>query len=759
MTFILIGYNMKKSALVYSLLFLMLLAFNLVPLHAGDVTIIDSRHYSNVFGEMRNYRIFLPPGYNENPQKRYPVIYFLHGWSQRYFGIGPVYSDPYEEGDDNKGDNIANFVSAHDVIVVKSDGYNRNPDEEYYLRPYNIGSKKEVETYRQFPIYYPELVNFIDATYKTIPDREHRAISGLSMGGFMTYWIGGKYPQLFSAAGNFCGSAEFFVGPRAFPVEYSHSYMFKNYGGMKVRLNYGNKDFIRSYHEDVNRVWTQVMDNYEFKIYDAAHSTCGLGDMFGFLLNTFKDPPKKPLKWAHIDVYPEFTVWEYNVNTDRNVPGFTVLENVDKRGFRCSVREFLPDGELLPFVNVTVTTPPIYEANQKYIVNDLDSRTLKSVRNTIMSDNTGRLKISIDGSIHEIGINRLQDKPNICLASFKIENMDWVTSGKDVILSIRLLNKGSVAGKNIRAKLSATRSTTEIIKNESFFGNIGVSEIKLGTDTYNFKIRADSIEMVQFRLTVNDDQKNEWNEFFEIPVRRDLPEITDFVISDGRTFTVSRGGTDTETTVLGTGNGDGVANPGESIVILVKDHGTFRRTNLVFSDKYVNPFGINHRKSDEWSDFDHVGASNKYSVPLIASDCPDGHTLDFFAEYWLPDYPCHIIKQGKIKIQVKGKDTTSPELCWVQIPGDNIIRAKLSDGSRIQSVKAKLILRTSDEPEKSFYIELNDNGLNGDLSANDNVFSAQLPRQKLGFYRILLEATDSFGNTLIAEPAEKYFLH
>jgi hypothetical protein len=502
-----------------------------------------------------------------------------------------------------------------------------------------------------------------------------------------------------------------------------------------------------------------VMDNYEFKIYDAAHSTCGLGDMFGFLLNTFKNPPAKPVKWAHTDVYPEFTVWDYNVNTDRNVPGFTILENVDKRGFRCSVRDFLPDGELLPFVNVVVTTPPVYEKNQQYIVNDLDNRTLKSVRNNIMSDGSGRLRIRMDGSYHEIGINRIQDKPNICLASFKIENMDWVTPGKDVILSIRLLNKGSVTGKNVMASLAATRKTTEIIKNGSSFGNIGVNEMKEGNDAYSFKIKADSIEMVQFRLTVQDDRKNEWNEFFEIPVRRDLPEITDFAIADGRTFTVSRSGNDIETSVFGTGNGDGVANPGESIVILIKDHGTFYRSNLAFSDKYVNPFGINRKKSDDWFEFDYVGASNKYTVPLIASDCPEGHNLKFFAEYWLPDAPSHIIKQGKIKIQVKGKDTTPPELCWVQIPGDNIIRAKLFDGSKIQTVKAKLILRIKDEPEKSFYVELNDNGVNGDMSENDNVFSAQLPRQKLGFYRILIEATDSFGNTLTEEPADKYFLH
>ena len=41
----------------------------------------------------------------------------------------------FDKGDENKGDNIANFVAAHEVIVVKSDGYNRSPDEKYYVRP------------------------------------------------------------------------------------------------------------------------------------------------------------------------------------------------------------------------------------------------------------------------------------------------------------------------------------------------------------------------------------------------------------------------------------------------------------------------------------------------------------------------------------------------------------------------------------------------------------------------------------------------
>src|SRR4030095_7659273 len=111
-----------------------LVAFVLLtaPFHANSqsvagVSIIDSMHYSNVFGEIRNYRIFLPPGYFQNPQKRYPVIYFMHGWSQRYFGDGGQNYEQFDSANHSKGDNIANFVSSHDVIVVKSDGYNRSP--------------------------------------------------------------------------------------------------------------------------------------------------------------------------------------------------------------------------------------------------------------------------------------------------------------------------------------------------------------------------------------------------------------------------------------------------------------------------------------------------------------------------------------------------------------------------------------------------------------------------------------------------------
>src|SRR5690242_12343434 len=84
------------------------LTFHTNAQNTTGVTIIDSEHYSDVFGEIRNYRIFLPPHYFDSAEKKYAVIYFLHGWSQRYFGDGGQEYAEFDKGNDNNGDNIAN---------------------------------------------------------------------------------------------------------------------------------------------------------------------------------------------------------------------------------------------------------------------------------------------------------------------------------------------------------------------------------------------------------------------------------------------------------------------------------------------------------------------------------------------------------------------------------------------------------------------------------------------------------------------------
>jgi len=386
-----------------------------------------------------------------------------------------------------------------------------------------------------------------------------------------------------------------------------------------------------------------------------------------------------------------------------------------------------------------------------------DVTSSKTFVDTIRSDNSGKLMISIDGRVHEIGINKKNDKANICIANVEIGNMPWATNGKTVSLSIKILNKGLSAGKKISAKLSATRSTTEIMQGMCEYGNMDINEIKACQVPFSFRVQADSIEIAKFKLTLSDGDKNEWSEFFEIPMKKAVPEIKDFEIADGKMVTVVKSGIDSETIRLGHGNGDGVANPGESIVLLVKDQDKNWRTDLCFSDKYINPFGINIRKTDDWDPIYHYASSTKYNVALISSDCPENHEVDFLAEYCVSDEPLHIFKQGIIKINVKGKDTTSPQISWVRIPGDNVVHVKVYDGSKIQSVKAKFILK--ENPKKSFEVVLKDNGLDGDQIEGDNVFSKRIPDQKFGIYRVVTEATDWYGNSLVEECPDTFVLH
>ena len=93
----------------------------------------------------------------------------------------------------------------------------------------------------------------------------------------------------------------------------------------------------------------------------------------------------------------------------------------------------------------------------------------------------------------------------------------------------------------------------------------------------------------------------------------------------------------------------------------------------------------------------------------------------------------------------------------MDIPGDNIISVKVYDGSKIKSVKATFILE--EDPGRSFAIELKDDGVAEDRVKDDRLFSKKIPEQKFGFYRVVVEAIDSFGNKTIEEAPGEFLLH
>ncbi|MBK8505274.1 MAG: hypothetical protein IPL46_25605 [Saprospiraceae bacterium] len=719
---------------------------------SGSVAIIDSQHYSHIFADSRKYRIFFPPSYQVDRNRKYPVIYFFHGWAQRYFGeMADGYSD-YEKGDDNGGDNIAAFVAKRDVIVIKIDGLNQFSSEDLNLTPYNIGT---VSTFRQFPLYFIEFVKYIDETYRTIPDRDHRAVSGLSMGGFMTYWISGKYPDLVCGAGNFCGSLEMRVGPSEFPVEYNHIDMHKNYEGVNVRFHYGTRDRLRYYHYDLLKVWPQVMNNYQYHVYDASHVTCGLGDMFEFLYHTFKNPLPNPPNWHHIDVYPNFEIWDYDIKSDRTQPGFTILDNVNARGFKSAVRPFLPDGEPMSHVNLVFKSPPVYSPNFTYTVIDINSTRDEIKTDTLISDREGRLMLKVNGDEHHIGINKTDDLANIEISQIEVKNMNWAMTNRDVVISVGLINKGLRDAKNLKLNLTPVRDYVVVKSGQTTMAELRANRSKPSSIDFSVFVKVDSIEMALFRLVVEDEMGNHWIDDFSVQFRKDEVKIDNFVIADGGMHKVVNGGIDSLTGIVGSGNGDGIANPGETIVLLVEHEGNYYRTNAYSSDPNINPNSIHHRVTDSWSEYDHIGGGPRFTMPVITSDCPNGKSIDFWVEYWLPNSPEHIIKRGTIQIKVEGeRDMTPPIFSWLEVTNDKIIQVKLSDGAGIESVRLRLIpdQETADQrylkwdaPEE-FSIMLNDEAVHGDKIAGDSVFSLGINGKPSYFYKVEIIMMDSFHN-------------
>ena len=602
---------------------------------AGEAIILDRSHFSQVFGEERNYRIFLPPDYATSG-KRYPVVYWFHGWSERY--NRPVAGDPhrnYDAGTDYGGDNIANFVGSHDLIVVKWDGYNPRTPGEKYPRPYNISP---VETERQFPLYFPELVSYIDAHYPTIADREHRATAGLSMGGFMSFWVSGKYPHLVGSASNFMGSSEFFVGPRGFPVEYRHEEMHNNYEGMRTRMVKGSKDFIQFYHRRMNAIWNYTRPYHETEEFEADHGTPGMARTLAFHMNAFAHPLPPPEVWHHNDVYPDFSVWGWEVHSDRRVPGLTALENVSASGFRSSVREWLYGGNCMPQVKVTILSARLYPPGKRQAITYVRVRDGKVRLERENADAEGRLHFELDGDAYEVGVGPAAVP---ALDGFTVQDAGWATAGKPVRVRVRFWNKGATA--SAPARFAWETPNGSVYLKTRFAAVPALAPGKWAEIPLEFLVRDEQREIV--RLFAAGGGKKL---MLEIPLFPPASPASEFRIADGKSLSVFQEGVQKRQLRLGEGNGDGVAQAGERIAILLPDGDAFRAAELFTNDACMDN---SQRVSDVWGNYDHVGASAKYSLPLIAPGCPAGHRVRLLARVQLPDKPNHHIRYAVIEFR------------------------------------------------------------------------------------------------------------
>ncbi len=583
------------------------LLFMLVMIPVASFPQEDRSHFSEVFNREKPYRIFLPDDY-ETSGKSYPVIYYFHGNKGSHVS--------------SLSDVMAAFVKENPVIVVAWNGRSADSD----VRPYNIGYHSNINYETQFKDYFLEFVAHIDSNYRTLTDRANRAIIGHSMGGIMSFFIAGKYPHMVGTAVNSKGSPEFFIGYPDNHTLYPVRYMFGNLHGVNLRFHNSTTGELVYLNDEVHAGALQEGGlAYEYQVYEGGHSLMpgDLNDALDFVLRSFKNPLPAPQRWHHADLYPGFGVWGYRVESNLGEPGFIEMRGVTKGGMWIGTKKWQPDGWFIPGVQINVTTPPVYEPNTDYTLMDYnvtqDSRKILHHE----SNAEGCIAFSVNHEEHQIGLWKKNDPPEIvCLAHKVDERNIFLTHHEPCSLKLRLLNRGGSEAKNVKVEISCSDPDVSIANPMIEAGKLVPGE-PVWIDP-EFRIIASNkppSNGAPFRLKFHllmTDGKNTWRDEFEAPVIYDVPEFTNIGIDDG------------DSEIFGSGNGNNITEPGESVMIYEVSH----RTRLYYDDPCIDGERIHvDLQPDKWGDGYAVS-----SVIHVSEGCPIGHQIRFLASYEVKEW-------------------------------------------------------------------------------------------------------------------------
>ncbi len=133
----------------------------------------------------REVAVYLPAGYAANQNRRYPVVYLLHGYGGREDTFLARLANLQESGD-----RLAAAQGFSSAIVVTPNAYSLHKGSMYSNSPTTGDWERFIAE---------DLVAHMDGHYRTLPDRMSRGLAGHSMGGYGALRIGMKRPDVFGA--------------------------------------------------------------------------------------------------------------------------------------------------------------------------------------------------------------------------------------------------------------------------------------------------------------------------------------------------------------------------------------------------------------------------------------------------------------------------------------------------------------------------------------------------------------------------------
>jgi hypothetical protein len=291
-------------------------------------------------------------------------------------------------------------------------------------------------------------------------------------------------------------------------------------------------------------------------------------------------------------------------------------------------------------VKLSIETGKLYPPRKPQTVTIVRLRDGNVRRQTLTAGADGRLSLDLDGEEYEVGIS---SGPVLALSGYRLDGAAWATAGSPVHARLRIWNKGAAPSRPGTLRWLSP--------------NPGVDVSPMATELA--AIAAGQSTDVALTVTVRDPKRaivrivgvqGDTHMPVEIPLFPPAPPFSDFRIADGQQVRIFQHATEKVQVTLGDGNGDGKANAGERIAILLPEDDVYRAAELFTNDICVDN---TLRAFDDWSDYDHVGASAKYSLPLIKADCPAGHVVHTLARVLLPGKPNHIVRFVAVEFPVQ----------------------------------------------------------------------------------------------------------
>ena len=181
--------------------------YSLKDVPHGNVLI--KNYYSKTANGWRHIFVYTPPEYDEKTAMRYPVLYLQHGGGEdeRVW---------IEMGHTNLIlDNLLAQGKIKPMIVVMETSAVGPPmPMPAPPRPVGSGARPAGGGFRGFPpgggpygdLMINDLIPWVDSNFRTLTDKDHRAMAGLSMGGMITEAVGMSHPEKFAYIGLFSGN-------------------------------------------------------------------------------------------------------------------------------------------------------------------------------------------------------------------------------------------------------------------------------------------------------------------------------------------------------------------------------------------------------------------------------------------------------------------------------------------------------------------------------------------------------------------------